>query len=78
MSSDGARAFIMKSFLSPRLLDSFVERTVEALPDSLPTCTPDCASLGRAWQQLGLRPGDLVIICMPNGKELIQIGRAHV
>jgi acyl-CoA synthetase (AMP-forming)/AMP-acid ligase II len=62
----------MKNFLSPRLLDSFVERAVEALPSGVPPCSPDCESLGRAWKQHGLRPGDLVLLCLPNCKELLH------
>jgi acyl-CoA synthetase (AMP-forming)/AMP-acid ligase II len=62
----------MKKFLSPRLLDSFVERAVEALPAGVPHTSPDCESLGRAWKQHGLRPGDLVLLCLPNCKELLH------
>ncbi|MGA3160342.1 MAG: class I adenylate-forming enzyme family protein [Terracidiphilus sp.] len=62
----------MKKFLSPRLLDSFVERAVEALPAGVPHSTPDCESLGRAWKKHGLRPGDLVLLCLPNCKELLH------
>jgi acyl-CoA synthetase (AMP-forming)/AMP-acid ligase II len=62
----------MKNFLSPGLLDSFLERTVEALPSGLPHSSPDCAALGKAWRALGLRPGDLVLLCMPNCKELLH------
>ncbi len=62
----------MKNFLSPHLLDSFVERTVEALPDGLPHTSPDCAALGKAWRQHGLRPGDLVLLCLPNSRELLH------
>jgi acyl-CoA synthetase (AMP-forming)/AMP-acid ligase II len=62
----------MKNFLSPHLLDSFVERAVEALPSGLPLTSPDCESLGRAWKQRGLRPGDLVLLCLPNSRELLH------
>jgi acyl-CoA synthetase (AMP-forming)/AMP-acid ligase II len=62
----------MKNFLSPRLLDSFVERAVEAHPIGIPLSSPDCESLGRAWKQHGLRPGDLVLLCMPNSRELLH------
>jgi hypothetical protein len=55
----------MKEFLSPRLLDSFVEKTIDALPSGFPSSTPDCAALGRAWKELGLRPGDLVCSACP-------------
>ena len=62
----------MRSFPSPQLLDSFVERTVDALPSSVPFGTPDCEGLGKAWKALGLRPGDLVLLCLPNGRELLH------
>jgi acyl-CoA synthetase (AMP-forming)/AMP-acid ligase II len=62
----------MKNFLSPRLLDSFVERAVEALPSGLGPGSPDCASLGKAWRARGLRPGDLVLLCLPNSRELLH------
>jgi len=62
----------MKKFLSPRLLDSFLEKAVEALPNGLPACSPDCESLGKAWKQHGLRPGDLVLLCLPNCRELLH------
>jgi acyl-CoA synthetase (AMP-forming)/AMP-acid ligase II len=62
----------MKNFFSPRLLDSFVERAVEALPSGVPLSSPGCESLGRAWKQHGLRPGDLVLLCLPNCRELLH------
>ncbi|MGD0682497.1 MAG: class I adenylate-forming enzyme family protein [Terracidiphilus sp.] len=62
----------MKNFLSPRLLDSFIERAVEALPSGIPPSSPDCESLGKVWKQHGLRPGDLVLLCLPNCKELLH------
>jgi acyl-CoA synthetase (AMP-forming)/AMP-acid ligase II len=62
----------MKNFLSGRLLDSFVDRAVEALPSGIPSSTPDCESLARAWKQHGLRPGDLVLLCLPNCRELLH------
>ena len=62
----------MKNFISPRILDSFVERAVEAISSGIPLSSPDCESLGRAWKQQGLRPGDLVLLCMPNCRELLH------
>jgi acyl-CoA synthetase (AMP-forming)/AMP-acid ligase II len=62
----------MKKFFSPHLLDSFVERTMDALPSGFPPSTPDCAALGKAWKELGLRPGDLVLLCLPNSRELLH------
>jgi long-chain acyl-CoA synthetase len=58
--------------LSPQFLDSFVKRTVEALPDGASHCAPCCESIGQRWQRLGLRPGDVVLLCLPNGKELLN------
>jgi acyl-CoA synthetase (AMP-forming)/AMP-acid ligase II len=62
----------MREVLSPGLLDSFVERTIEALPSGLPLASADCGSLGRAWKERGLRPGDLVLLCLPNSRELLH------
>jgi acyl-CoA synthetase (AMP-forming)/AMP-acid ligase II len=63
----------MKDFLfSPRLFDAFVERTVEALPSGLPPSSPDCEALARAWKECGLRPGDLVLLGLPNSRELLH------
>jgi len=62
----------MKHFLSPDLLDSFVERTIEALPSGIPLTSPDCESLAKAWKERGLRPGDLVLLCLPNSRELLH------
>lgn len=62
----------MKHFLSPRLLDSFVEHTIEALPSGIPLSSPDCESLAKAWRERGLRPGDLVLLCLPNSRELLH------
>ena len=62
----------MKNYLSPHLLDSFVERTIEAFPGGIPPRSPDCETLAKAWKEHGLRPGDLVLLCLPNCKELLH------
>jgi acyl-CoA synthetase (AMP-forming)/AMP-acid ligase II len=62
----------MKSFLSAELLDSFVARTVETTPDSASSSVASCESLGRDWQRLGVRPGDVILLCLPNGKQLLN------
>src|ERR1700691_6273467 len=62
----------MKGYLTPELLNSFVARTAEALPDGCATSVPPCESLGHAWRRLGLRPGDVVLLCLPNGKDLLN------
>jgi long-chain acyl-CoA synthetase len=62
----------MKDLFSPRLLDSFVADTIEALPSGIPLSSPDCESLAKAWKEKGLRPGDLVLLCLPNSRELLH------
>ena len=65
-------AQIMNNFLSPDVINSFLGRTVEAFPENPSACTPSCEAVGRSWQRLGLRPGDVVLICLPSGKELMN------
>lgn len=62
----------MTHSLSPSVFDSFLARTAEALPDSPTTRDWSCQELACAWREAGLRPGDLVLLCMPNGKELLR------
>ncbi|MBZ5644083.1 MAG: acyl--CoA ligase [Acidobacteriia bacterium] len=62
----------MNRFLSPDLIDSFLERTIDALPDNPSACTPCCESIAHGWRLLGLRPGDVVLLCLPSGKELLN------
>jgi acyl-CoA synthetase (AMP-forming)/AMP-acid ligase II len=62
----------MNGFLSPDVLDSFLARTAEAQPDNSSTYAPCCESIGSSWQRLGLRPGDVVLLCLPSGKELLN------
>src|ERR1700689_700166 len=62
----------MKNFLTPDLLDSFLERTQQAMPEGCAPSPPSCKSLGQAWRRIGLRPGDVVLLCLPNGKELLH------
>lgn len=60
----------MKSPFTPKAFDSFVERAAETQSDR--SCSPCCESLGKSWQSLGIRPGDVVLLCLPNGKELLN------
>src|ERR1700680_4696341 len=62
----------MKNYLTPDLLDSFVNQTTEVLPNNSATSAPRCESLGQAWRRIGLRPGDVVLLCLPSGKELLH------
>src|SRR5258708_7677399 len=58
-------------FPAAERLDAFVAGTVEVLPDP-ERGVPACASLAQAWRRRGLRPGDLVLLCLPNGAELLH------
>jgi long-chain acyl-CoA synthetase len=62
----------LKDLISPRLLDGFVSQAVETQPDLAVSSVPSCESLGQDWQRAGLRPGDLVLLCLPNGKRLLN------
>jgi long-chain acyl-CoA synthetase len=62
----------MKSFLSTEVLDSFLSRIVEASPDSPSSGNVPCESLGENWRRVGIRPGDVVLLSLPNGKELLN------
>jgi acyl-CoA synthetase (AMP-forming)/AMP-acid ligase II len=62
----------MNSSLTPKLIDSFLEVVVDLLPDTSSSGVPCTASLSRAWQEIGLRPGDIVLLCLPNGREVLS------
>jgi long-chain acyl-CoA synthetase len=63
----------VKSSVTPELLDSFMLRTVEAAPQSpADDDGAGCRTIAEAWRKIGLRPGDLVLLCLPNGKELLR------
>jgi long-chain acyl-CoA synthetase len=53
------------------ILDAFVAETVEVLPDG-ERAALSCESLARGWRDRGLRPGDLVLLCLPNTAELLH------
>jgi long-chain acyl-CoA synthetase len=62
----------LKKFLSPEVLDAFVRDTVETQPAGAASSLPSCESLGNDWLRIGIRPGDLVLLCLPNGKQLLN------
>lgn len=62
----------MNSSLTPKLIDSFLEVVVDLLPDTSSSGVPCTASLSRAWREIGLRPGDIVLLCLPNGREVLS------
>jgi long-chain acyl-CoA synthetase len=51
----------------------FLGRTRDAAPVSLMSNgAPSFEAVGRRWEQLGLRPGDLVLLSVPNGIPLLD------
>lgn len=63
----------MKSSLSNPGLDAFISRVVDVAGDA-----PGVSSAGsldevaESWKRAGLRAGDLVLLSLPNGKELLH------
>jgi long-chain acyl-CoA synthetase len=52
--------------------DSFLNRTVEAANSHPESDAVTCQTIADGWRKLGLRPGDLVLVGLPNGKLLLQ------
>ncbi|PTL80868.1 class I adenylate-forming enzyme family protein [Vitiosangium sp. GDMCC 1.1324] len=60
------------SRLTPALIDSFLnERITDATGGPAPEQTWRISAIADGWRQLGLRPGDLVLVAMPNGPSLL-------
>ena len=47
-------------------------QAVETQPDIAVSSIPSCETLSQDWQRVGLRSGDLVLLCLPNGKRLLN------
>jgi acyl-CoA synthetase (AMP-forming)/AMP-acid ligase II len=63
----------MKLPITSNLVHSFLQRTAEALPSAHRLADEtDCQSIAEGWLRIGLRPGDLVLLALPNGKELLK------
>jgi long-chain acyl-CoA synthetase len=50
---------------------AFLGRTHETSPESTATGS-SFEALGRRWADIGLRPGDLALLCLPNGIALLE------
>src|SRR5262245_29365052 len=63
----------MLDTLSHHAAGEFLARTSEVSPDSLPAyVAPSSDDLCRSWERLGLRPGDLILLSVPNGISLLE------
>jgi acyl-CoA synthetase (AMP-forming)/AMP-acid ligase II len=63
----------MKSLISADRFDAFLRQTAEVAPAAPGADVAfDCAALGQAWKKMGVRPGDLVFLSLPNGRELLH------
>jgi long-chain acyl-CoA synthetase len=62
----------LKNLISPKLLDAFVCQAVETQPELAASSLPCCEAHAQDWRRAGLRPGDLVLLCLPNGKKLLN------
>jgi acyl-CoA synthetase (AMP-forming)/AMP-acid ligase II len=59
--------------LSPQVIGAFLERVHDLCTDPAAAGGRlSFAEIGRRWRKLGLRPGDLVILSLPNGAELLH------
>ncbi len=62
-----------KTALSADVVRGFLGRVREAAPESASqVATPGFEDIGRRWRELGVREGDLVLLCFPNGKTLLE------
>ncbi len=63
----------MNNSLSPQSICRFLEQTRDAAPESLPAGgSLSFDEVGHRWAELGLRPDDLILLCLPNGVALLE------
>ncbi|MGO9445132.1 MAG: hypothetical protein ACLPXB_10195, partial [Thiobacillaceae bacterium] len=63
----------MKLPVTADLLDAFLQRVSETGANpATEQEAPSCDSIAGSWRQLGLRSGDLVLLCLPNGRNLLR------
>src|ERR1019366_2528818 len=56
-----------------KTVEGFLERTCEAPTGGAPAVSSlSCASIARQWREWGLRPGDLVLLALPNSPGLLS------
>jgi acyl-CoA synthetase (AMP-forming)/AMP-acid ligase II len=55
------------------MLDGFFSRITEARPDpQAPGSFSACELIAQSWRRLGVRPGDVIFLSLPNGTELLK------
>jgi acyl-CoA synthetase (AMP-forming)/AMP-acid ligase II len=63
----------MNNLLSAQSIGSFLKQTRDVAPESPPAPEPAAfEAIAHRWGELGLRPGDLVLLCLPNGIALLE------
>lgn len=54
------------------LVQNFLDRVEDADAQPPGTIVPPLSEIVEGWQASGIRPGDVVLLCLPNGKLLLQ------
>lgn len=57
--------------IAAEVVQNFLDR-VEDADERLPGADTSLSEIIERWQAIGVRPGDLVLLCLPNGKSLLQ------
>src|SRR5260221_500486 len=57
---------------TPQAIREFLERVQDLDPEQSGRPVATFERLGQRWRDLGLRPGDLVILALPNGSRLLN------
>ena len=63
----------MNNIPSANAISEFLTRARDAASESLPTGGANSfEKLGERWRELGLVPGDLILLSLPNGLALLE------
>jgi acyl-CoA synthetase (AMP-forming)/AMP-acid ligase II len=63
----------MTRLLSAQSVGTFLEKACDVAPDTAgPRNAPAFEAIGRRWTELGLCPGDVIILSLPNGLPLLE------
>jgi acyl-CoA synthetase (AMP-forming)/AMP-acid ligase II len=63
----------MNGAFSPRLADAFLERVCDVSAEPVARAgSYSCEALGQSWRKAGVRPGDLVLLALPNGSAVLE------
>jgi len=68
-----ARNGILNHMLSPNSIQEFLNRVHEVDPEpSVGGQDASFLAIAEQWRALGIRPGDVILFCMPNGKAMLE------